>query len=98
MRSGSDLPYVTYTCPHTCMCPAQPLNQHHQDDSELYIRNCAKYGMKVDPSIVIALRSKWHVMHPTRGFCEGYLLPLAGILDRNPHIRWVVVQCCMVSV
>lgn len=29
-------------------------------------------------------------MQPTRGFCEGYLLPLAGILDRNPHIRCVV--------
>lgn len=45
--------------------------------------------MQVDPSIVITLRSKWHVMQPTRGFCEGYLLPLAGILDRNRHIRCV---------
>lgn len=35
------------------------INTHIQkDDSELYIRNCARYGMKVDPSIVIALRTK----------------------------------------
>lgn len=69
--------------------PSKPpqSHTHAQDDAELYIRNCGKYGMKVDPSIVIALRTKWHVMQPTRNFCEGYLLPLAGILDRNPHIR-----------
>lgn len=35
------------------------INTHIQkDDSELYTRNCARYGMKVDPSIVIALRTK----------------------------------------
>lgn len=43
--------------------------------------------MKVDPSIVITLRTKWYVMQPTKSFCEGYLLPLAGILDHNGFIR-----------
>ena len=55
----------------------------------MYIRNCQKYGMKVDPSVVITLRTRWSVMHPTKSFCEGYLLPLAGILDRNTFIRCV---------
>jgi hypothetical protein len=57
------------------------------DDSEQYIRNCHKYGMKVDPSVVITLRTRWAVMQPTKNFCEGDLLPLAGILDHNNYIR-----------
>lgn len=90
-------------CRHTALVPSLHHTRSHtyahhqttkqkqtkQDDSELYIRNCERYGMKVDPSVVIALRTRWHVLQPTRNFCEGYLLPLAGILDRNPHIRCV---------
>lgn len=47
--------------------------------------------MTVDPSVVITLRSRWSIMQPTKGFCEGYLLPLAGILDHNTYIRLVIL-------
>jgi hypothetical protein len=63
-----------------------------QDETECYIRNCAKYGMRVDPSVVITLRTRWSVMQPTKGFCEGCLLPLANILDHNAYIKCAVPQ------
>lgn len=43
--------------------------------------------MQVDPSVVITLRTKWTVMQPTKNFCEGSLLPLAGILDSSDYIK-----------
>jgi len=43
--------------------------------------------MAIDPSVVITLRTRWSVMQPTKSFCEGSLLPLAGILDNNKFIR-----------
>ena len=43
--------------------------------------------MPVDPSVVITLKTGWHVMQPTKSFCEGSMLPLAGILDKNEHIK-----------
>jgi hypothetical protein len=43
--------------------------------------------MPVDPSVVISLQTRWHVMQPTKSFCEGAMLPLAGILDTNEHIK-----------
>jgi hypothetical protein len=58
-----------------------------QDECEQYIQNCHKYGIRVDPSVVITLRTRWSVLRPTRAFCEGFLLPLAGILDHNTYIK-----------
>jgi len=43
--------------------------------------------MAIDPSVVITLRTRWSVMQPTKSFCEGSLLPLAGILDHNKFIH-----------
>jgi hypothetical protein len=30
---------------------------------------------------------RWHVMHPTKLFAEGAMLPLLGVLDGNAHIQ-----------
>lgn len=60
------------------------------DECEHYIRNCNRYGMNVDPSVVITLRTRWGVLQPTKAFCEGSLLPLAGILDQNSYIKCVL--------
>ncbi|CAN0302689.1 unnamed protein product, partial [Phaeothamnion confervicola] len=56
-------------------------------DVEYYIRNCQRYQVPVDPSVVISLKTRWHVMQPTKSFCEGSMLPLAGILDTNRHVK-----------
>jgi hypothetical protein len=33
------------------------------------------------------LRTRWHLMQPTKSFCEGGMLPLFGILEHNDHIK-----------
>lgn len=44
-----------------------------------YIANCKKYNIAIDPGVVIALKTKWHLMQPTKQFSEGAMLPLLGI-------------------
>lgn len=41
----------------------------------------------IDPSVVISLKTRWEVLQPTRAFTEGCMLPLAGVLDTNKHIK-----------
>lgn len=41
----------------------------------------------VDPSVVISLKTEWDVLQPTRGFGAGSMLPLAGVLDNNKHVK-----------
>lgn len=41
----------------------------------------------VDPSVVISLKTRWEVLQPTRAFTEGCMLPLAGVLDTNKHVK-----------
>lgn len=41
----------------------------------------------IDPSVVISLKTRWEVMQPTRAFTEGCMLPLAGVLDTNKHVK-----------
>ena len=55
--------------------------------SNIYINNCQKYDIKVDPSILIALETKWKVLQPTKLFGEGHLIPLREILQDNDHIE-----------
>jgi len=56
------------------------------DDGDRYIENCQEFDTAVDASVVVALKTQWHVLQPTTAFCEGCLLPLHDILDRNQHI------------
>lgn len=62
-----------------------------------YLENCRKYGLEVDPSVVIALRTGWDILQPTRRFGEGGLLPLMGVLDHNTHIRKLRLQSSAMS-
>ena len=57
------------------------------DPAERYIRNCARFELRVDSNVVIALRTKWKVLKPTQHFTEGALLPLMGILDNDTNIK-----------
>jgi hypothetical protein len=57
--------------------------------AEKYIRNCLHFQMKVDPSVVIALRTGWDVLQPSRQFTEGSMLPLMDILEDNNQIHKV---------
>lgn len=57
-----------------------------------YLQNCKKYQVPVDPSVVISLKTRWHIMQPTKRFCEGAMLPLAGILDTNDHIETLILK------
>ena len=53
----------------------------------MYIDNCNRFDMAIDPSIVIALRTKWDIIMPSKTFGEGGLLPLLGVLETNDHVR-----------
>lgn len=55
--------------------------------AEQYIQNCLHFHLKVDPSIVIALKTGWDILQPTRHFNDGSMLSLAGILEDNKKIR-----------
>lgn len=46
-----------------------------------YIENCKRFDIIVDPSVVIALKTGWSLLQPSRRFTEGSMLPLLGILD-----------------
>ena len=54
---------------------------------EKYIENCHRFDIKVDPSVVIALKTGWTILQPTKGFNEGAMLPLMDILDKNKTIK-----------
>lgn len=54
---------------------------------ETYIKNCRYYDIKIDPSVVIALKTGWSILKPTNNFTEGALLPLMEILKTNKHVK-----------
>jgi hypothetical protein len=60
--------------------------------AEKYVSNCKKFEVKVDPSVVIALRTGWNILKPSKALGEGSLLPLMGILDRNRHITKINLE------
>eukprot|EP01039_Chlorochromonas_danica_P006851 gene6851-7572_t len=57
--------------------------------AEKYIRNCHHFQLRVDPSVVIALRTGWDILQPTRHFDDGSMIALRGILEENQTIRKV---------
>lgn len=57
--------------------------------ADQYINNCKQFELQVDPSVVIALKSEWNILQPTKGFSEGSMLPLIGVLDASEHITKV---------
>ncbi len=48
---------------------------------DIYIENCKRFELHVDPSVVIALKTNWPILQPTKTFSEGSLLPLIEILE-----------------
>jgi len=69
---------------------APSLNRHfypeNLDEGDMYIENCQKLHVSVDPSVVITLKTQWNVLKPTKAFCEGSILPLMEILCQNKFI------------
>jgi len=67
------------------------LHRHYKpqriDEGDLYIENCQRFHVNVDPSVVITLKTSWHVLKPTKAFCEGSMLPLFDILSTNTFIK-----------
>lgn len=57
--------------------------------ADQYINNCKRFELQVDPSVVIALKSDWNILQPTKNFSEGSMLPLMGVLDSSDHITKV---------
>eukprot|EP01036_Dinobryon_divergens_P031771 gene31771-41236_t len=55
-------------------------------DAEKYIRNCKFMDIRVDPSVLISLQTKWDLLRPSKKFAEGAMLPLKDILKLNNHI------------
>ena len=44
------------------------------NSSEIYVFNCKRYDIPIDPSIVIALKTRWDKMMPSRTFGEGAMI------------------------
>lgn len=67
----------------------QTVNEESEAEANVrkYIENCKMYDIKIDPGVVIALKTKWHILQPTTEFSEGSMLPLMGVLDHNKHIK-----------
>lgn len=60
------------------------------NDVENYISNCKKFGLKIDPNVVIALQTGWSVLRPTKSaFDDGSMLPLMEILEESKNITKV---------
>lgn len=57
-----------------------------EEAAENYIVNCKKFEITVDPSVVIALKTGWSLLQPSRKFTEGSMLPLMNILDDYPSL------------
>jgi hypothetical protein len=60
--------------------------------AEKYVSNCKKFEVTVDPSVVIALRTGWNILKPSKAHGEGTLLPLMGILEESKHITKVNLE------
>ena len=60
--------------------------------AETYVENCRKFDLTVDPSVVIALRTGWNILKPSKAYGEGSLLPLMGILEDSKHITKVNLE------
>ena len=64
-----------------------------EDALQQYIDNCNKFGVSVDPSVCITLKTGWDIMRLSKkSSAEGSLLPLMGILDNNTHVRKIDLQ------
>ena len=57
-----------------------------EENASRYINNCQKFDIKVDSSVVIALRTGWTILKPTKSFNEGSMLPLLDILKTDKTI------------
>jgi hypothetical protein len=60
--------------------------------AEKYVQNCRQFELTVDPSVVIALKTGWSVLKPSKTYGEGSLLPLMGILEGNKCITKVNLE------
>jgi len=57
------------------------------ENAENYIANCTRFEVRIDPSVVIALRTGWEILKPSKLFDEGAMLPLMGVLEDNDHVK-----------
>lgn len=62
---------------------SEELRLRCEENANQYIANCKRFHIAIDPSVVIALQTGWHILQPTRRFTEGSMLPLMGILEEN---------------
>jgi len=69
---------------------ATSTTQRQMNDVDNYISNCQKFGLKIDPNVVIALQTGWNVLRPTKSaFDDGSMLPLMEILEESKNITKV---------
>jgi channel protein (hemolysin III family) len=57
-----------------------------------YVENCKECGVAPDMSVLVTLSTGWHVLKPSKNFCEGSMLPLMGVLDENEHVEKFVMN------
>lgn len=72
--------------------PDEKTLAEYEAAAEKYVSNCKKFDVAVDPSVVIALRTGWSILKPSKANGEGTLLPLMGILENNKHITKVNLE------
>jgi hemolysin III len=75
-------------------------DDEHERQEELnkYLENCAKFGVKVDPSVCVTLATGWSVLRLSKeSSSEGSLLPLMGILEGNSRVKKLDLQSISMS-
>lgn len=78
---GSAVSFGEYDVSPYPKSPSIEFARKCEESAAQYIENCKRFDIIVDPSVVIALKTGWSLLQPSRRFTEGSMLPLLGILD-----------------
>lgn len=78
---GSAVSFGEYDVSPYPKSPSIEFARKCEESATQYIENCKRFDIIVDPSVVIALKTGWSLLQPSRRFTEGSMLPLLGILD-----------------
>lgn len=61
------------------------------DDATAYKRNCFENEVPVDAGVLICLKTKWHILQPTKSFTEVSL----GISEQQLQTVYLINNYCL---
>lgn len=63
-----------------------------ESEAQKYIENCKRLEIRIDPSVVISLKTGWNILKPSTHFKEGEMLPLMDILNKNDYVTEIDIS------